>query len=71
MHITLTQDVAQMFEHAQNFSADREQTRQVQDVSRGVKMYVEVITKVVCAKDDITGVVRRCQSSLYVVFKTV
>ena len=41
MHITLTQDVDKNFEHAQKISAGRQQTRQVQDVSRNVKMYVE------------------------------
>ena len=31
-------------------------------------MYVELITRLVRAKDDITRACRRCQSTLYIVF---
>ena len=62
------QDVANNFEHVENFSADRQQARPVQDVSRCVTMYVELITILVRAKDDITRARRRCQSTLYIVF---
>ena len=62
------QDVAKNFEHGEHFSADRQQARPVQDVSRCVTMYVELITILVRAKDDITRACRRCQSTLYIVF---
>ena len=64
----LTQDVAKNFEHVEHFSADRQQARPVQDVSCCVTMYVELITILVRAKDDITRACRRCQSTLYIVF---
>ena len=42
--------------------------RMCRDVSRCVTMYVELITILVRAKDDITRACRRCQSTLYIVF---